>query len=46
MAIVSILFARTLAEPDVFPDAILIDFEDPVNAIVDWFTSTFATITA
>jgi glycine betaine/proline transport system permease protein len=46
IAIGSIVVARLLAEPTAFPDAVLIDFEDPVNELVDWFTSTFATLTA
>jgi glycine betaine/proline transport system permease protein len=40
------LFARTLADPNVFPDAIRISLVAPINEIVDWFTSTFATAMA
>jgi glycine betaine/proline transport system permease protein len=46
VVLATILYARTLADPTAFPDAILIDLSDPVNAAVDWFTSTFATVTA
>lgn len=46
VVLATVLYARTLAEPTVFPDAIVIDLADPVNAVVDWFTSTFATVTA
>jgi glycine betaine/proline transport system permease protein len=46
VVLATILYARTLADPTAFPDAIVIDLADPVNAAVDWFTSTFATVTA
>ncbi|HYH93053.1 MAG TPA: ABC transporter permease subunit [Candidatus Saccharimonadales bacterium] len=42
----SIAVARLLADPTAFPTAIEIDLRDPVNAFVDWFTSTFATVTS
>jgi glycine betaine/proline transport system permease protein len=46
IALGSIIVARLLADPSAFPTAIQIDLRDPVNAIVDWITSTFATLTA
>ena len=44
--VVATLFARTLAEPNVFPESLRISFVAPINEIVDWFTSTFATAMA
>jgi glycine betaine/proline transport system permease protein len=46
IAIGSIVVARLLPDPTAFPDAIVIDLADPVNDLVDWITSTFATLTA
>ena len=46
IALGSIMVARLLDDPSAFPTAIEIDLRDPVNAIVDWITSTFATFTA
>ena len=40
------IFAATLAEPNAFPEALRVSFVEPVNEIVDWFTSTFATAMA
>jgi len=39
-------YAQTLAEPNVFPDGIRVSLVAPINDLVDWFTSTFATAMA
>ena len=44
--ILATVYAQTLAEPNVFPPAIRVSFVAPINEIVDWFTSTFATAMA
>ena len=39
------LYARTLADPTAFPDTVVVDFRDPVNAIVGWIKTTFVEAT-
>ena len=34
--VLAVIFARTLADPTAFPDALFIDFRDPVNDVVGW----------
>ncbi len=40
--VAAVLYARTLADPNAFPEAIRVDFSAPVNDFLDWLTSTFA----
>jgi len=43
--VLAFLYARTLADPTAFPDTVLVDFRDPVNAIVGWIKTTFVEAT-
>jgi glycine betaine/proline transport system permease protein len=39
VVVLAVIYARTLADPAAFPDAVAIDFRDPVNEVVGWIKS-------
>ena len=39
IVVLAVLFARTLADPKVFPDTVFVDFRGPVNEVVGWIKS-------
>jgi glycine betaine/proline transport system permease protein len=45
IVVVAVLFARTLADPTAFPEAIYVDLRDPVNDVVAWIKSNLFGVT-